>query len=108
MSKPKTMAGRKMVSLPPFLWEKVADYRFGRRINTESQAIRELLTYGLAHLAAAEDMKDLRQLLDRIAGQLSFDDAKALQSLLGNLNHIEGMAEDALMDDSQKPRLPGF
>lgn len=47
MAKPKNMAGRKMVSLPPHLWEAVEDYRFDRRYKTESEAIRRLVEAGL-------------------------------------------------------------
>lgn len=38
---------RKMVTLPQDLWEKVTDFRFDNRINTESEAIRRLIELGL-------------------------------------------------------------
>lgn len=47
MGRPKTMATRKQVSLPPDLEEAVEDFRFGNRIGTESEAIRRLIELGL-------------------------------------------------------------
>jgi Arc/MetJ-type ribon-helix-helix transcriptional regulator len=47
MGRPKTMATRKPVSLPPELAKAVEDYRFANRFKTESDAIRELIELGL-------------------------------------------------------------
>jgi Arc/MetJ-type ribon-helix-helix transcriptional regulator len=47
MGRPKTMATRKPVSLPPELSEAVDDYRFANRFRTESEAIRHLIELGL-------------------------------------------------------------
>ncbi|MGX9963146.1 hypothetical protein ACVFYP_07470 [Roseomonas sp. F4] len=41
------MASRKLVSLPADLTEKVENYRFENRINTEAEAIRRLIELGL-------------------------------------------------------------
>jgi hypothetical protein len=38
---------RKLVSLPPALAERVTDYRFKRRLPSETAAIRELLEQAL-------------------------------------------------------------
>lgn len=38
---------RKLVSLPKELAETIADFRFRKRINTESEAIRRLIERGL-------------------------------------------------------------
>lgn len=47
MARPKTMAGRKIVSLPPDLEKAVDDFRFENRFGTESEAIRRLIELGL-------------------------------------------------------------
>jgi metal-responsive CopG/Arc/MetJ family transcriptional regulator len=47
MARPKTMASRKLVSLPPDLTEAVENYRFENRIRSESEAIRRLIERGL-------------------------------------------------------------
>ncbi len=38
---------RKMVSLTPAMAAQIDDYRFANRIRTESEAIRELLDFGI-------------------------------------------------------------
>ena len=55
MPRPKTMATRKIVSLPPELAEAVEDFRFAQRMKTESDAIRQLIELGLK--AAAKTSK---------------------------------------------------
>jgi Arc/MetJ-type ribon-helix-helix transcriptional regulator len=47
MGRPKTMASRKPVSLPPELAQAVEDFRFANRFKTESDAIRRLIELGL-------------------------------------------------------------
>ena len=47
MGRPKTMAGRKIVSLTPELQQAVEDFRFVERIKTESDALRQLIELGL-------------------------------------------------------------
>jgi Arc/MetJ-type ribon-helix-helix transcriptional regulator len=56
MARPKTMAGRKIVSLPPDLEKAVDDFRFENRFPTESEAIRHLIELGLK-AAKAEHRK---------------------------------------------------
>jgi hypothetical protein len=56
MARPKTMAGRKIVSLPPDLEKAVDDFRFENRFPTESEAIRRLIELGLK-AAKAEHRK---------------------------------------------------
>jgi hypothetical protein len=51
MARPKTMASRKLVSLPPDIAEAVDDFRFSNRIGTEAEAIRRLIEAGLKQLA---------------------------------------------------------
>ncbi|GEM_PF-2260255 len=101
------MAVRKIISLPENLVRQIEDYRFGRRINTESQAIRELLTYGLAHREQSGHMRDLRRLLARVRNQMDPDDARELNWTLERLDDIEQVADDTL-DETPKLRLPGF
>jgi hypothetical protein len=38
---------RKMLSIPRELWQAIEDYRFERRIKTESEALRKLIEAGL-------------------------------------------------------------
>ena len=52
MSKPKTMDGRKMVSLPKEAWDAIEDFRFANRFKSEADAIRQLIQLGLAASAA--------------------------------------------------------
>jgi Arc/MetJ-type ribon-helix-helix transcriptional regulator len=47
MARPTTMAGRKIVSLPPDLERAVDDFRFENRFPSESEAIRRLIELGL-------------------------------------------------------------
>jgi Arc/MetJ-type ribon-helix-helix transcriptional regulator len=47
MARPKTMSGRKIVSLPPDLEKAIDDFRFENRFQTESDAIRHLIQLGL-------------------------------------------------------------
>ncbi|MFP5513354.1 MAG: hypothetical protein ACLGJC_09760 [Alphaproteobacteria bacterium] len=47
MSKPRTMAGRKMVSLPPEMWQAIEDFRFENRFRSEAEAIRVIVERGL-------------------------------------------------------------
>lgn len=48
MARPKVMAVRKIVSLPPEIARAVDDFRFENRIPTESEAIRRLIELGLS------------------------------------------------------------
>ena len=47
MGRPKSMSGRKIVSLPPEMEAAIEDYRFENRFKTESEAIRRLIELGL-------------------------------------------------------------
>jgi hypothetical protein len=38
---------RKVITLLPELWAEVADYRFGNRLPSEAEAVRQLLRAGL-------------------------------------------------------------
>lgn len=38
---------RKMLSFKRPLWERIQDYRFSRRINAETEAVRRLIERGL-------------------------------------------------------------
>jgi hypothetical protein len=40
---------RKLVTVPSDVARRVDDYRFGRRIGSESEAIRRLISIGLEH-----------------------------------------------------------
>ncbi len=55
MGRPKTMAGRKIVSLTPELQKAVEDFRFEQRIKTESDALRRLIELGLQALRGNAD-----------------------------------------------------
>jgi Arc/MetJ-type ribon-helix-helix transcriptional regulator len=52
MGRPKRVATRKPVSLPPELAKAVEDYRFANRFKTESDAIRLLIELGLKAVKA--------------------------------------------------------
>jgi len=41
---------RKMVTLSPEFWEKINDFRFRKRVSTETEAIRILIEAGLSAL----------------------------------------------------------
>jgi Arc/MetJ-type ribon-helix-helix transcriptional regulator len=57
MPRPKTMSGRKIVSLPPELEAAVDDYRFAKRFKTESDALRRLIELGLDAAKSAHPEK---------------------------------------------------
>lgn len=57
MARPRTMAGRKIVSLPPNLEKAVDDFRFENRFPTESEAVRRLIELGLEAAKAAESQQ---------------------------------------------------
>jgi hypothetical protein len=41
---------RKMVTFDPELWDRISDFRFCERINTETEAVRILIEAGLKAL----------------------------------------------------------
>ena len=47
MARRPEMPSRKTISIPDELWEAVREYRYSRRIPTESEAFRRLLERGL-------------------------------------------------------------
>lgn len=47
MPRPKTMDMRKIIPMPADLVERIADFRHGERISSESEAIRLLIVEGL-------------------------------------------------------------
>ena len=47
MGRPATAPNRRQVGLDDELWERVTDYRFERRLDSESAALRELVELGL-------------------------------------------------------------
>jgi hypothetical protein len=47
MGRPATAPHRRQVGLDDELWEHVTDYRFDRRLDSESAALRELVELGL-------------------------------------------------------------
>ena len=51
MSAQSAKNSRKSVSLPPGMWQAIGDFRFDRRLNTESEALRCLIEAGLNALA---------------------------------------------------------
>lgn len=53
---------RKTVSLPPSLWERVADYRFTKRISAESEAVRRLI---IAGLEVDDEIQQMRAALEQ-------------------------------------------
>lgn len=61
MGRPKSMASRKLVSLPADLTEKVENYRFENRINTEAEAIRRLIELGLELAQRQKQMTAISQ-----------------------------------------------
>lgn len=53
MKKSKSDLPRKLVTLTADLAERVDDYRFGNRIGSESDALRQLISIGLEHATIA-------------------------------------------------------
>jgi hypothetical protein len=47
MGRPATAPNRRQVGLDDELWERVTNYRFDRRLDSESAALRELVELGL-------------------------------------------------------------
>jgi len=47
MGRPATAPNRRQVGLDDELWERVTAYRFDRRLDSESAALRELVELGL-------------------------------------------------------------
>jgi len=47
MGRPATAPNRRQVGLDDKLWERVTNYRFERRLDSESAALRELVELGL-------------------------------------------------------------
>jgi hypothetical protein len=47
MGRPATAPNRRQVGLDDELWERVTNYRFSRRLDSESAALRELVELGL-------------------------------------------------------------
>jgi hypothetical protein len=47
MGRPATAPNRRQVGLDDELWERVTNYRFDRRLDSESAALRELVKLGL-------------------------------------------------------------
>ena len=47
MGRPATAPNRRQVGLDDELWERVTNYRFNRRLDSESAALRELVELGL-------------------------------------------------------------
>lgn len=43
-----------MVTLSPEFWEKINDFRFKKRVSTETEAIRILIEAGLASLVGED------------------------------------------------------
>ena len=50
MAKDAVLTTKKLINLNPSMVERVSDFRFTNRINTESEALRLLLEIGLDHL----------------------------------------------------------
>jgi hypothetical protein len=57
MPKPPEFTVRKLLHLAPEMVERIAEYRFSRRLGTEAEAIRALLEAGLR----AEEARETRR-----------------------------------------------
>ncbi|MFP5513355.1 MAG: hypothetical protein ACLGJC_09765 [Alphaproteobacteria bacterium] len=55
MAKPRTMYGRKMVSLPEGMCREVDEYRFAHRFKNEADALRSLIAAGLRLMKSGAD-----------------------------------------------------
>lgn len=53
MKKSESELPRKLVALTPEMAERVDDFRFGNRIGSESEALRQLISLGLDHATIA-------------------------------------------------------
>ncbi|MEW5993330.1 MAG: hypothetical protein AB1744_02915 [Candidatus Zixiibacteriota bacterium] len=96
MPKPKTMCGRKMVSLPTETWQRVEDYRFECRYRTESDAIRALIANGLAASPWHELASRLTDVLKEIAadGRLQAAEQAEVNRLWREMRQSLGRSED--------------
>jgi len=47
MPKPAVLTVKKLISLDPAMVQEVENFRFGNRIKTEAEAIRQLIEIGL-------------------------------------------------------------
>jgi hypothetical protein len=47
MARPTTFPIKKLIGFDPELWDKVREFRFAARLNTESEAVRRLIELGL-------------------------------------------------------------
>jgi hypothetical protein len=50
MAKDPVLTSKKLINLDPAMLDRISDFRFTNRINTESEALRLLLEIGLDHL----------------------------------------------------------
>lgn len=50
MTKDPVLTSKKLINLDPAMLDRISDFRFTNRINTESEALRLLLEIGLDHL----------------------------------------------------------
>jgi len=55
MPRPLTFPIKKLIGFDPELWKRIQEYRFKARINTESDAIRELIAAGLGKAAVSSE-----------------------------------------------------
>jgi hypothetical protein len=53
MARPSIFPIKKLIGFDPELWGKIQEYRFQARLNTESDAIRQLIEAGLGKAPAS-------------------------------------------------------
>ena len=69
MAKPLKLSEKKLIALAPEMVEAIKEFRFSNRIDTESEAIRQLISIGLR---ADKELHELLRNMDSVAdaGQL--------------------------------------
>ena len=102
MTKPRTMAARKIVSLTPDLAKALADYRLSHRIPSEAQAIRQLIGLGLAYYGAADLLREARKLGTR--RRLYDDDEQVLDAFRRRVDeHLGRLGNLTVSEDEEAP-----
>ena len=77
---------RKVFHLPRALWQKIEDIRFGKRLRSEAETLRYLISSGLEIDLFIEHVRSLDGLLDELAraGKLTDDQVKRREEATEN------------------------
>jgi hypothetical protein len=85
MSKPMTLTEKKLIAMSPEMVDAIREFRFANRIETESQAIRQLIHTGLAARPILLDVQKMLVSLRPVGGESDLDrHIEAIQAALGH------------------------